>query len=88
MSVRAYRVKEIVTEESDSFNLWHNDILMDWLDKGGWLESLDEGCGLLDIPIEVLQEALTLPHLESYTIEALTRDIKSSDNGWVRYYCY
>ena len=89
MSIKAYRVKEIITKNSDSFNLYYDEALVDFLQGGGWLGQLNiDGCGLIDISVEALQEALVLEGLSSATAEALKQDIEFSDNGWVRYYCY
>ena len=56
MSVRAYRVNKIDYEQEDSFNLWHDDELVEFLDREydfyEWMSN--DGCGLVELPIEWL----------------------------------
>ena len=91
MSVRAYRVTKIDHEQEDTFNLWHDDKLMDFLDKEyGFYEGLtNDGTGLVELPIEALQEALEKVEMDKELKEAIQKDIEACrDNGCVTYYCY
>lgn len=94
MSVRAYRVIKIETAKPNSFNLWHDDKLVNFLDHNyGFFEGMNENSGLTEVPVEGLREALANPELEldEDVIEALKRDIEAADqegNEYVQYYCY
>ena len=91
MSVRAYRVKKIEHEESDSFNLWHDDKLVDFLDSecNFFAGLTNEGTGLVEVPVEALQKAVEKLELDDELKEALKRDIEAHrDDGYVTYYCY
>ena len=94
MSVRAYRVIKIECAQPNSFNLWHDDKLVNFLDREyGFFEGMNEGGGLTEVPVEGLREALANPELEldEYIIEALKRDIEAADqegDEYIQYYCY
>jgi len=91
MSVRAYRVNKIDHEEVDTFNLWHDDKLMDFLDREyGFYEGLtSDGTGLVELPIEALQEALEKVEMDNELKEAIQKDIEACrKDGHVTYYCY
>jgi hypothetical protein len=90
MSVRAYRVTKIEHEESDTFNLWHDDKLMDFLGKYGIYGNLNEdGFGLVDLPIEALKEALEKVEMDDELREAIQKDIEACpEEGYVTYYCF
>lgn len=91
MSVRAYRVNKIDHEPYSTFNLWHDDKLMEFFDREyGFYERLNgDGDGLAELPIEALEGALSLPFVDKELREALTKDIEACRNqGYVTYYCY
>ena len=94
MSVRAYRVIKIECAQPNSFNLWHDDKLVNFLDREyGFFEGMNEGGGLTEVPVEGLREALANPELEldEYIVEALKRDIEAADqegDEYIQYYCY
>lgn len=99
MSVRAYRVNEIITEDNNTFNLWHAHKLMDILEGNGFYETLTEGSGLSEIPVSVLEEALeadlkdidATPEDEKEIKKALKQDIawaKKHQEDYIKYYCY
>jgi len=94
MSVRAYRVIKIEYAQPNSFNLWHDDKLVDFLDREyGFFEGVNEGGGLTEVPVEGLKEALAKPEfeLDEYIVEALKRDIEAAEQEgeqYVQYYCY
>ena len=91
MSVRAYRVKKIEHEESDSFNLWHDDKLVDFLDSecNFFAGLTNEGTGLVEVPVEALRKAVEEVAIDEELKEAIQRDIEACrDDGYVTYYCY
>lgn len=90
MSVRAYRVNKIDHEQHSTFNLWHDDGLVEFLDRNyGLYERMSDGTGLVELPIEALEEAIKELKLDEELVEALKRDIEACrDNGYVTYYCY
>ena len=94
MSVRAYRVKNINFANGESFNLWHDEKLMEFFEENGFYETLNEGTGLTELLIETLQEAVDKAkelELDEYQVKALKKDIKwGKKEGWeyVRYYCF
>ena len=91
MSVRAYRVKKIDHERDNTFNLWHDDKLMEFLDSEyGFYEGLtSNGTGLVELPIEALQEALGKVEMDKELKEAIQNDIEACrDDGFVTYYCF
>jgi len=89
MSVRAYRVNQIDFEDSESFNLWHDRKLMDFLDgEYDFSESLNGGgSGMVELPIEALKEAIKLD-LGEDTVKALQRDIEACQDEYITYYCF
>lgn len=91
MSVRAYRVEKIDTATPNSFNLWHDTELVDYLDEEcGFFENLGDGGGLTEVPITVLRSAIKELNLDPDTIKCLEQDIEAGekDNGFVTYYCF
>ena len=91
MSVRAYRVNKIEHEESDTFNLWHDDKLIDFLDSecGFFAGLTNQGTGLVEVPVEALEEALEKVEMDDELKEAIKQDIEARrDDGYVTYYCF
>lgn len=94
MSVRAYRVNKIETEEGNSFNLCYDEKLMAFLEENGIYDTLVEGNGITEVPVEVLQVAIDNAKeldLDEGHIKMLKADIawaKDHDEGYVQYYCY
>lgn len=93
MSVRAYRINKIEVEHSPSFNLWHDEKLMDLI--GNELtESLNQdSCGITEVRVDTLKSIVSLvdSKLEPDVIESLKEDIEWADKNntdWVRYECY
>ena len=90
MSVRAYRVIEIRQEQADTFNLWHDEKLVEFLDSQyGFFETLHQGTGLTELRVEALEHALSEVPMDEEVKQALQKDIEAcGDNGYVVYYCY
>ena len=95
MSLRAYRVIEVKSETS-SFNLWHDQKLVQFLDKEVWFsDNLNShGTGLTEVPVRILERAVRMAtklNLGEETVRRLERDIaavKSTGEKSVTYYCY
>jgi len=90
MSVRAYRVIKVEHEPTDTFNLWHDDKLVDFFDREyGFYETLNEGNGLTELPVEALQRAIKELELDPDVKQALQRDIEACQaDSYVTYYCF
>ena len=97
MSVRAHRVVEIKVEESyTSFNLWHDDKLMQFLDEESnfFSQLTDDGTGVADVAVEVLKRALEQAKklkIDLDTVECLKKDIEWAEarsEGFIQYYCF
>jgi len=79
MSVSANRIIEIKVEESyNSFNLWHDRKLMDFLDtEADFFSRLsDDGTGISEVSIEVLEKAVSMSvelELDDDTVTNLKR---------------
>jgi len=96
MSVRVYRVNKIVLKDSPSFNAWHHEIVMRWLEENtNFYESLNyDGCGFTELSVEDLRGLVT--YLETFSgedgvdwvLERLKDDIKFAEErgmDWVFY---
>ena len=97
MSVIARRIIEIKTEtEYNSFNLWHDEKLMDFLDtEADFFNQLtSDGTGVSEASVEVLENAVSKAvelKLDNETVANLKKDIawaKAHDEEFVQYYCY
>lgn len=97
MSIRAYRIIEIKIEPNyASFNLYHDEKLMEFLDNwaGFYSQLADDGTGVACVSIEVLERAIKRAKsfkLEPDTVECLNKDIeaaKAQDDDYIQYYCY
>ena len=97
MSVSANRIIKIEIEETyNSFNLWHDRKLMDFLDKeANFFSRLsDDGAGVSEVSVEVLEKAVSMAielELDDDTVTNLRKDIawaKANDQEFVQYDCY
>jgi methyl-accepting chemotaxis protein len=97
MSVRAHRIIKVKIEESyDSFNLWQEKKLADFLDQeSNFFSQLnDDNNGVTSILVEVLEKAVEQAdelELDADTVENLKKDIewaKANNEEVVQYYCY
>ena len=97
MSVSANRIIEIKVEESyNTFNLWHDSKLMDFLDtEADFFSRLsDDGTGISEVSVEVLEKAVSMSvelELDDDTVTNLRKDIawaKANDQEFVQYDCY
>ena len=97
MSVSANRIIEIKVEESyNTFNLWHDSKLMDFLDtEADFFSRLsDDGTGISEVSVEVLEKAVSMSvelKLDDDTVTNMKKDIewaKANDQESVQYDCY
>ena len=93
MSRRAYRINSINVEQSESFNLSHDEILLDLLDKDiNIYDNLNsDGSGIIDIPVEILNKVIKSIRLDNDLKKSLKKDIKwTKDNNkdYLQYYCF
>jgi hypothetical protein len=97
MSVSANRIIEIKVEESyNTFNLWHDSKLMDFLDtEADFFSRLsDDGTGISEVSVEVLEKAVSMSvelKLDDDTVTNMKKDIewaKANDQEFVQYDCY
>lgn len=102
MSVRAYRIIKKEIADNSSFNLWHDDELIDFLKEqfnpltgDGYSERLSEdGGGTVEVSVYALKKALK--HFKgfekgNYRIEAIKADIadaKKKGESYVLYECF
>ena len=95
MSVRAYRIIEIKTEDIPSFNLWHDHNLRNFLDEDSDLYSLlaSDGTGIAEVPVKKLKKAVKMAaelNIDEKTMNQLKKDIKaakSSKDEYISYLC-
>jgi hypothetical protein len=91
MSVRAYRVIKIEHAEPNTFNSWHDDKLVEFFDREyGFFESMTEGTGLTQLPIEALERALKEVPMDDELKAAFTEDIEAcreEGDEYIQYYC-
>jgi len=91
MSVRAHRVNKI-DYAGGSFNLWHDEAIIRYLKREGYLNQLDEDLsGLLELPLEVVKMLAEWEEVDVYAREKLKEDIKwakENDEDYIMYYCF
>lgn len=92
MSIRARKIKGIKYTKDISFNLNHDKELADFLDIHGFYDNLNEGVGISEISIELLNKALyTIEKLDSETKKMLKKDIRWAEkrgDDYIQYYCF
>ena len=91
MSISARKVMEIRTS-GESFNLSHDKDLIQFLEKHDCLSGLNmDGCGLIDIPVEIMKKAMDEVKIVESVRSALRKDIKDAENNgddYIQYYFY
>lgn len=92
MSVRAYRINKIDCNPVDSFNLWRHSAIVKWLENRNYLSSLNEdGCGIIEIPVEALEQMLKEVKMDTETKKCIKKDIeyaRERNDYSVMYYCF
>jgi hypothetical protein len=97
MSVIARRIIEIKIEtEYNSFNLWRDTKLRDFLDSEAdfFSQLTTDGTGVSEASVEVLEKAVSMAielELDDDTVANLKKDIawaKENNEEFVQYYCY
>ena len=96
MSVRAYRIIEIKTEENPSFNLWHDHNLRNFLDEDGELYShlASDGTGMAEVPVKKIKMAVKMAaelNIDEKTVNQLKKDIvaaRYNKDEYITYYCF
>jgi len=95
MSVRAYKVVALQYAQSPSFNCWHDEKLMDFLEGEEIYDGRNsEGGGTMEMSVEVMQKALDKGkelELDEYACEAIRTDIawaKKKGRDYIRYECF
>lgn len=96
MSVRAYRINLIKRDPNPTFNLWHDEKLMDFLEnQSNFYPQLgDEGAGQSSVGVDVLKQAIKKAkslELDKETIKQIKADIafaESQGDTEVMYDCY
>lgn len=92
MSVRAYRINKIEKESGETFNLWHDRVVVDYLVDSGITSSLnDDLMGIIEIEVKQLREISRLPGLDEDTRSSILKDIKFAVKNkidYVHYKCF
>jgi len=94
MSVRAYKIISKEIESEPSFNLWHDDELLDFFEETGEIENkCEEGGGTILISVKAIKKALRTPRLwvgkDDYRFIQLRKDVKGMKvDEWVEYECW
>lgn len=90
MSVRAYKILEV--EKEPSFNLWHDDDLLDFFRSTGEFSDGTDGNSETCVSVKTIKLALKKKSLwedDDYRPKQLKKDIKGlDDDDWVSYVCY
>ena len=96
MSVRAHRILKIEYAKIPSFNLWHDEKLIDFInthnDSGFFSQMNDNGGGVVNVEASVIKEALEKAvelELDEDTVEQLKADIEAAgEDGSIDYDCF
>jgi len=94
MSVRAYRIIEIIEETEPTFNFWHDDWLVSNLPING---INDDGCGMGEISLsdvervhEELKKAVDMSEEDKRYYDSVLKKLKSDceKTGYAQYNFY
>jgi len=89
MSVRAYKIRKLELEDRCSFNLWHDKELCEFL---GVYDNTDpDNGGIVEVAVDVLEEALKTLNIEKDKKKALEKDIaeaRAKNEDYILYYCF
>ena len=85
MSVRAYKVNRIEHEGRETFNLWYDEEVMEWL---GDLGLNEDGFGLIEVRRKDIEGTLE-EGCEGRLREVLEKMLEDCGNeDYVQYYCF
>lgn len=94
MSIRAYRVIKKEVASQNTFNIWHDDEIIDFLNKKEDKEvtaNLGENGGEFEVSVDTLEELLESGIVkEEYQIKAIKADIafaKKHKDAYILYDC-
>ena len=97
MSVRAYRIKKIETEQEPTFNCWHDTDIFEiadskWYDDGGYLTFYRDD---VEIAIQELEETTINDKIgdkerkeKIEILKKIMKDIKANGDDLAEYLCY
>ena len=95
ISVRAYKVLNIVKKQEPSFNLWLQPEVIGFLNEqeDGFSDSLNQDCcGLTSVKVTTIKELIKRADefdLNNQSIDCLENDIKGfDDEDYVQYICF
>lgn len=96
MSVRAHRILKVEYAPNPSFNLWHDEKLINFLDtqndSGFFSQMNGNGGGVVNIEASVIKKALEKAgelELDEDTVEQLKADIEAAgEDGSIDYDCF
>ena len=95
MSVRAHRILKVEYAKNPSFNLWHDEKLINFIDTHndlGFYEQMNaNGGGVVCVETSVIKDAIEKAvelELDEDTVEQLKADIEASENGSIDYDCF
>ena len=94
MSVRAYKIITKELANGETFNLWHDEKLCEYLaDNTSFYNFLnDDGCGTTELMVKEIKDILSKAkelELDEYHIKAFKEDIEGlSDEDYVSYDCF
>jgi len=95
MSIRAHRVDKKIYGTRESFNLWHDEKLVNWIDNNseiGFFSNLNmDGCGEVEIPIDILERAIKEVEIDKDRKKTLIQDIKwakEHNEDYILYDCF
>lgn len=94
MSIRAYRITKIENVASPSWNISHNENILDFLSNDLWDGRNYDGAGIIEVRVECLEQLLEEDSgvkLDEYEREAIAKDIAWANkrgNDYIQYYCY
>lgn len=84
MSIKAYKIKKLDYETNYSFNCWHETELTEFLE-------IDTEKSIIEIEVDLLEEALKTLTLDEYTKKGLENDIqqaKLKDETYIMYFLF
>lgn len=97
MSVRAYRIIKIERAEQATFNMWHDDKVLDFIKEHNEYDIENnlnnDGGGMFEVSTDCLESLLTQTEikLEDYQREAILSDIafaKENGDDCILYECF